>query len=68
MITIVISGYAVLMLTIVLALLAAARRPEPKPGAVAVEELPVRRASRPVQPQPVRSSVHGGTEVFAIGI
>ena len=67
MITAVVSGYAVLMLTIVLALLSAARRPEPKPSDVAVEELPVRRAPRPVQPPPARATVHGGTEVLAIG-
>ena len=68
MITIVIAGYAVLMLTIVFALLGAARRPEPKPDApVMTAELPV-RPKKVVRPRPlIPSKVHGGTEVLAFG-
>ena len=66
MITIVIAGYATLVLTVVFALLAAARRPQPKPNTpVTLAELPVRpkRAVRPMAFTP--SKVHGGTEVLA---
>lgn len=71
MISIVLAGYATLMLTIVLALFtAAARRPESSAQAnasVAAEELPVRRAQKPSRPTPPRTKVHGGTEVLAFG-
>ena len=69
MITIVIAGYAALMLTIVLALFAgAARRPEPRPlGTVAAEVLPKQRAKKAARPSTTPSKVHGGTEVLAFG-
>jgi hypothetical protein len=68
MITIVISGYAVLMLTIVFALLRAARRPEPKRNApVMTAELPV-RPKKVVRPTPLTpAKTLGGTEVLAFG-
>jgi hypothetical protein len=64
MITIVIAGYAVLMLTIVLALFTAARRPSPKP-AVQIEEMRVRRSVQPVLMPSIPTSERGGTEVLA---
>jgi hypothetical protein len=67
MIPMVITGYATLMLTIVFALMAATRRPEPKPSELEAEELqPVRRVKRPTS-QPVPSRVRGGAEVLAFG-
>jgi len=68
MISIVIASYATLVLTIVFALLAAARRPQPKPNApVTMAELPVRpkKVARSMTLTP--SKVHGGTEVLAFG-
>jgi hypothetical protein len=70
MTTIVIAAYAVLMLTIVLAVFAgAARRPEPKPqqNAVAAVEVPVRQAKKAPRNLATPSKVHGGTEVLAFG-
>lgn len=66
MITIVIAGYAVLMLTIVLSLVASAARPTPKPcEEVILDARAVRRApAKPVfTPMPTPNS--GGTEVLA---
>jgi hypothetical protein len=69
MTTIVIAAYAVLMLTIVLAVFAgAARRPEPKPHQnVAAAEVPVRQAKKAPRNLATPSKVHGGTEVLAFG-
>jgi hypothetical protein len=69
MITIVVAGYAALMLTIVLALFAgAARRPEPKPqGKVAGDGSPMPRAKKVARSTATPSKVHGGTEVLAFG-
>ena len=65
MITIVLAGYAVLMLTIVMALFSAARRKTPKP-AVALEEMPVRRTAKPVlTPITMTPAERGGTEILA---
>ena len=65
MITIVVACYAVLMLTIVLALFAAARRPQPKMSTVSLEEMPVRRSAKPVFQPTVSGTVNGGSEVLA---
>ena len=65
MITVVIAGYVALMLTIVLAVFAAARRPAPKPPAIVFEELPGRRSAKPVFRPTVPPSANGGTEVLA---
>jgi hypothetical protein len=68
MITVIIAGYVILVLTVVFALLSAASRPRPKRNApVMMAELPVRpkKAARPMALMP--SKVHGGTEVLAFG-
>lgn len=69
MITIVIAGYAVLMLTIVLSLVAAAARPTPKPcEEVILDARAVRRT--PAKPvfQPMPTATSGGTEVLAFEV
>jgi len=65
MITIVIAVYAVVMLTIVLAVFAAARRPEPKRPTVVFEESPARRSPKPDFIPTQSAAKHGGTEVLA---
>jgi len=67
MITVIIASYAILVLTVVFALLAAARRPAPKRNAAVLAELPVRpkKVARSMTLTP--SKVHGGTEVLAFG-
>lgn len=64
MITVVIAGYAILMLTIVLALVAAAARPEPKPSNAILDDSAVRRSAKPAF-TPTPASSNGGTEVLA---
>ena len=65
MITVVIAGYAILMLTIVLALVAAAGRPVPTVSEdVVLDARAVRRTAKPVfKPTPTANA--GGTEVLA---
>jgi hypothetical protein len=65
MLTIVIAGYAVVMLTIVLALVGAAGRPQPKASDIVLEEPVVRRSAPPVFRPSVPTSNRGGTEVLA---
>ena len=64
MITVVIAGYAILMLTIVLALVAAAGRPTPTVSEdVVLDARAVRRTAKPVF-KPTAAN-NGGTEVLA---
>jgi hypothetical protein len=65
MITIVIAGYAVVMLTIVLALAVAAGRPQPKPSDVVLEAPDALRSAPPVFRPTIPTSNRGGTEVLA---
>ena len=65
MITIVIAGYAALMLTIVVALFKSATRPAPKPSGIVLDDYSVRRAPRPVFMPTIQTSTHGGAEVLA---
>jgi hypothetical protein len=53
------------MLTIVMAVFAAAGRPTPKAPSVVFEELPVRRSAPPVFKPAVPNAENGGTEVLA---
>jgi hypothetical protein len=65
MITVVIAGYAVLMLTIVLAFAASAGRPTPKlSDDVVLDARAVRRTAKPVF-TPMPTANNGGTEVLA---
>jgi hypothetical protein len=53
------------MLTIVMALFSSARRKTPKP-AVTIEEMPVRRTTKPVlTPITMTPAERGGTEILA---
>ena len=65
MITIVLAAYAVLVLTIVLGLVAAAGRPEPKPSSVALNEPSVRNSAPPVYTPTIPAHERGGSEVLA---
>lgn len=65
MITIVVAGYAALMLTIVLSLVASAARSTPKPSDVVLDDSAVRRAPKPVFAPASTVSNSGGTEVLA---
>jgi hypothetical protein len=68
MITIVIAGYAALMLTIVLAVFGAAARSTPKPPAVVFDEIPVRRGAKPVFKPITPTATNGGSEVLAFEV
>ena len=65
MITVVIAGYAIMMLTIVLSLVAAAARPKPKPSDIILDERAVRRTAKPVFTPSIAISSNGGTEVLS---
>jgi hypothetical protein len=68
MITVVIVSYAILMLTILLAMLGAARRSVSKRKANTILEAPFQRPTKVVRPTSLTpSKVHGGTEVLAFG-
>ena len=65
MFTIVVAGYAVLMLAIVLAVFGAAARPTPKPPSVVFDQMPARRMSKPVFKPTIPNANNGGSEVLA---